>query len=912
MCEQACLDNPGFYFIPPPPLRRQSRRREPSRIRKIYLSTASLVIVPSNLVQQWRSEIKKHTIGLKVLVMDDMKLRLPNVKDLIDFDIILFSKQRFEREAKSGSDKYGRHASTSSRECRCTYIGATRERDCECFSTDDVYWSPLNEIHFKRIIVDEGHTFGNASKSKKTEAMITVDALQISARWIISGTPAQGLYGIEESAGLTNVDFPLRAAQRSPVRQSLEHQRLTNRQEQIDLEKLGNMAISYLKMKPWSNRVGDPDYASWSQCIMSARGSRRFDCLKATLEGMMVRHQFKDTRMQDILPPLHQKTVKLRGSIVDKISLNVFTMMIVSNAITSERKDIDYLFHPKQRAALQSLLSNLRQASFFWSGFSAADLTTTLENSQRFLDRGEVPISDSDRVLLQEGIENSRIILGNPLFHLANEYHEVPIYCHLRCPDEILSSWALDGLPSTPTLMGLTMAGELKKSVQQKMVPIQDLANDGETCMRNARQQQALQNDSGDGIDEAQAPEAQRAATTTGLAGNVQVGNDKISRRSVHSMASRVRQQTRLGALGAKNKNISTSSMITDHYDQEFLASKIVATASTKLSYLLDQIMLFYLDEKIIVFYEADNVAYYIAQALELLHVRYLIYAKSLTAERRSRYLVTFNKTETFRVLLMNVSQAAFGLDISSASRIFFINPVFSPQVEVQAVKRAHRIGQNRPVHVETLVLEGSIEEAIIERRSSLSSEQHRQCKTLLDDEVMFEWIRNARFLPLPMEDTPSTESMVALDTPQQLFNLEKAADDAHPDADLITSDLSPTSVKTKSVRSTSKAAQSHGISQTMEVSPASSPSKTQEKEDSIRNLSSAHASTLDNAAFSVRANGLGSHSPPEATSPGNMSEKISILGMLKRPWDGSQGGELNGDHDSPSKRIKLAVATNL
>lgn len=53
----------------------------------------------------------------------------------------------------------------------------------------------------------------------------------------------------------------------------------------------------------------------------------------------------------------------------------------------------------------------------------------------------------------------------------------------------------------------------------------------------------------------------------------------------------------------------------------------------------------------------------------------------------------------------MNVKLAIYGLHLAAASRVFFISPIWQPNIEAQAVKRAHRIGQMRPVYVETLVL---------------------------------------------------------------------------------------------------------------------------------------------------------------------------------------------------------------
>ncbi|KAI8969094.1 P-loop containing nucleoside triphosphate hydrolase protein, partial [Mycotypha africana] len=73
-------------------------------------------------------------------------------------------------------------------------------------------------------------------------------------------------------------------------------------------------------------------------------------------------------------------------------------------------------------------------------------------------------------------------------------------------------------------------------------------------------------------------------------------------------------------------------------------------------------------------------------------------------------------------VIIMAVQKAAYGIDLSSASRVFFVSPVWQPAMEQQAIKRAHRIGQKRPVYVETLVIQNTIEDALLQRRNQVSS----------------------------------------------------------------------------------------------------------------------------------------------------------------------------------------------
>ncbi len=139
----------------------------------------------------------------------------------------------------------------------------------------------------------------------------------------------------------------------------------------------------------------------------------------------------------------------------------------------------------------------------------------------------------------------------------------------------------------------------------------------------------------------------------------------------------------------------------------------------------------------------------------------------------------------------MDISQAAFGLDMRSASRVYFISPVLNPQVEAQAIGRVRRISQKKQVSVETLVLRGSLEEVIMQRRQKMTQAEHRRCKTILDDRPIFDWILNAAILPLPegggggdMDDGPA--QMAPLRTPQFLFGRGFGRVE-HPDEGLVT-----------------------------------------------------------------------------------------------------------------------------
>ena len=88
-------------------------------------------------------------------------------------------------------------------------------------------------------------------------------------------------------------------------------------------------------------------------------------------------------------------------------------------------------------------------------------------------------------------------------------------------------------------------------------------------------------------------------------------------------------------------------------------------------------------------------------------------------------------------VMLIQIVAGSVGMNLQFASRVYFTSPHYNPSVEIQAMARAHRIGQVRPVHVVKLVIveDGFVEDTILEiqteKRSVMSSVLND--KTLLD-----------------------------------------------------------------------------------------------------------------------------------------------------------------------------------
>lgn len=56
------------------------------------------------------------------------------------------------------------------------------------------------------------------------------------------------------------------------------------------------------------------------------------------------------------------------------------------------------------------------------------------------------------------------------------------------------------------------------------------------------------------------------------------------------------------------------------------------------------------------------------------------------------------------------------GLNLMSANHVILYDSDWNPQVDLQAMDRAHRIGQKKNVYVYRLICKETVEEKIIER----------------------------------------------------------------------------------------------------------------------------------------------------------------------------------------------------
>ncbi|EFE67342.1 conserved hypothetical protein [Streptomyces viridosporus ATCC 14672] len=86
----------------------------------------------------------------------------------------------------------------------------------------------------------------------------------------------------------------------------------------------------------------------------------------------------------------------------------------------------------------------------------------------------------------------------------------------------------------------------------------------------------------------------------------------------------------------------------------------------------------------------------------------------SVPAGRRQRLVDDFAGAPGPAVLLAQIQAAGVGLNLQAASVVVLCEPQIKPTLEHQAVARAHRMGQVRPVRVHRLLATGGVDERLV------------------------------------------------------------------------------------------------------------------------------------------------------------------------------------------------------
>ncbi|WP_366782245.1 DEAD/DEAH box helicase [Williamsia sp.] len=147
--------------------------------------------------------------------------------------------------------------------------------------------------------------------------------------------------------------------------------------------------------------------------------------------------------------------------------------------------------------------------------------------------------------------------------------------------------------------------------------------------------------------------------------------------------------------------------------------------ASAKVDFLLEQLPeLIAEGHSSLVFSQFTGFLAIVRAELDAAGIAYSYLDGSMTSQARAAEVASFGAGAT-QVFLISLKAGGFGLNLTEADYCFICDPWWNPAAEAQAVDRAHRIGQTRPVTVYRLVSADTIEEKVValqERKRELFS----------------------------------------------------------------------------------------------------------------------------------------------------------------------------------------------
>jgi superfamily II DNA or RNA helicase len=89
-------------------------------------------------------------------------------------------------------------------------------------------------------------------------------------------------------------------------------------------------------------------------------------------------------------------------------------------------------------------------------------------------------------------------------------------------------------------------------------------------------------------------------------------------------------------------------------------------------------------------------------------------YLDGKTRDREAR-VTRFQGDPSCPLFLISLKAGGLGLNLTAAEYVFLLDPWWNPAVEMQAIDRTHRIGQDKPVFAYRLVARDTVEERILE-----------------------------------------------------------------------------------------------------------------------------------------------------------------------------------------------------
>lgn len=94
--------------------------------------------------------------------------------------------------------------------------------------------------------------------------------------------------------------------------------------------------------------------------------------------------------------------------------------------------------------------------------------------------------------------------------------------------------------------------------------------------------------------------------------------------------------------------------------------------------------------------------------------LRYLRLDGTVPIEKRFALTKLFNEDSEYKILLLTTGVGGVGLNLCSANVVIMFDHDYNPMNDLQAIDRAHRIGQKNVLNVYRLIMKDTLEEKIM------------------------------------------------------------------------------------------------------------------------------------------------------------------------------------------------------
>ncbi|KAL7418957.1 hypothetical protein Q5752_006641 [Cryptotrichosporon argae] len=125
-------------------------------------------------------------------------------------------------------------------------------------------------------------------------------------------------------------------------------------------------------------------------------------------------------------------------------------------------------------------------------------------------------------------------------------------------------------------------------------------------------------------------------------------------------------------------------------------------------------------DTRILVFSQFTAFLDIVSDDLRAKEINFVSFRGDMTQNARNEAVRLFSvptavDPDAPRVMLLSTKAGGVGLNLTIANKVICLDLCWSPAMENQAVDRAHRIGQTRPVTVERLVIRDTVEDRLLQ-----------------------------------------------------------------------------------------------------------------------------------------------------------------------------------------------------